>query len=373
MRIVLDSSIYLADITLKGAKFASLFDFARKTGAEIIVLSIVLEEVSADFQRSFTAKVSKAESAIRAVQDASLTGSKFWRIGTPNVEKEIASLRARLTASPPGTTVKLASNPEIDVSEVARRGTWRIAPANFKGEELRDVIIWLSVLQLAKDPGKTFFVTADSGFYADKEKKHPKDQILSDLKSVTSTLRIYSDIEELLIENALESSPLTSERALALINPESFVEQISAQLSQRLNLLETETSLVRYTPLNKMTSSEFREGRVFKVSPTSEFIEAFFNLTLLGTIAFAPKSVAGEARWKALFLGGAMPLAALSGLKLGKGGIRPREAEQPASSESPCEISTSVQFSVRVAENNVTVEVSSTAILDLKFLDQMIG
>ena len=78
----------------------------------------------------------------------------------------------------------------IDIKEVAARGITRMPPANAKGEELRDVMVWLGSLSYCRTSKRAVaFVSDDMGFWTEGGRKRLSPNWLLNLSAVTSKFR----------------------------------------------------------------------------------------------------------------------------------------------------------------------------------------
>jgi len=142
-----------------------------------VLFKLVQEEVLASYSREFEERVrAKWEKTQRYI----VAPEKF---PLPNVAEQIEALNRILLH--PSDRVDLRfeeSYAGISVAEIVNRGIHRLPPANKSGEELRDVVLWLAVLEYAKrEKREVAFITNDSGFWRE-EADEPLVQIAKDVK-----------------------------------------------------------------------------------------------------------------------------------------------------------------------------------------------
>src|ERR1700730_11393884 len=205
MDIILDSNVYLSDIRLRSNRFGNFFDYGRRTRSSIILPALVRDEVLQKHREKLTTQLSRVE---KELKDLCRYTKEDVAFHAPYLKGETDDLRALLRRPSNGVRTKfLASIDGVDLKEVMRRGIKRVPPASESGEELRDVVLWLIVLDHAKSISRaTAFVTADRGFW---ESDKPKDQISQDIASQKVDIRLYRDLPDFTKDNALVSETVT--------------------------------------------------------------------------------------------------------------------------------------------------------------------
>lgn len=149
MDVILDSNVYISDFRLAKPWFSSLFDYLRRTSSEIVLLEPVREEVLATFERKWT----EQWNAIRAAADALSRMGSHAPVGMTRASAlagQSLALNSRLLRPSKDIKCRFYSDYlDFGIEDVVKRGARRIKPASKDGEELRDVVIWLMVLQYA--------------------------------------------------------------------------------------------------------------------------------------------------------------------------------------------------------------------------------
>jgi hypothetical protein len=166
--------------------------------------------------------------------------------------------------------------PEItgaSVQEAFMRGIHRTRPANDAGEELRDVILWLWVLDYTNDVDGVAFMSDDGGFWAG-DGVHP--DIDNDLCTKNGKLHIYRTIPDFLKAHAPAPIDMTAE----WLQRHFEIQRIEPELIER-SLKELQRALPRdiFQGLS-IERHELKAGKVYQVSPDSEFAELQLNLVL---------------------------------------------------------------------------------------------
>jgi hypothetical protein len=149
MYIFLDSNILVADPWFRSQRMRMLFDYSEKTLSRIILVAPVHMEVRAHFKRRTTALIAAIQSSFNAADRnrvkelPDFNGSKAlsatiaeWEQNFLNVVRDKEILHAVLDDSV--------------LPEALKRAVERIPPCTQSGKEMRDTIIWLSILSVCK-------------------------------------------------------------------------------------------------------------------------------------------------------------------------------------------------------------------------------
>ena len=170
MNVILDSNVYVSDYRMENISFKNLFDYLKRTGDTLVLLRIVREEVVAHFARDLKKRGKEVAEAWRGYRALHFP-DKFPEFTKPDIANQKKLLRDRLMKPSDAIVVTYhADTTRISIDDVFIRGIHRIPPANGNGEELRDVIVWLSTLDYAKTSNSSVaFITDDSGFWVNDD------------------------------------------------------------------------------------------------------------------------------------------------------------------------------------------------------------
>jgi hypothetical protein len=149
-------------------------DYLRKKQSTLIIPQIVFDEVIARYPDLLSAQWRKAGKEVHAFRRLML-GPRIAEVPEVDTTRAVRALKKKLLKPFKHVkSIKLKNFGDIDPKDVARRGVERIAPASSKGEELRDVMVWLMVLgHIQNSNVDTAFITADQHF-AHEGKLHPQ-------------------------------------------------------------------------------------------------------------------------------------------------------------------------------------------------------
>lgn len=288
MNIFLDTNVWLEDKHLTSTGFSSLCAYLKRTGSSIILPNLVLEEVLGVYDRTLLQKCEKTFSAGTDVlkylirQESSKLRFKL------NVDRggETEAFRKRLLEPAPGIKTVQCDESSVDIREVYRRGIRRIRPASKDGEELRDVILWLTFLQYARDHKVgVALVTRDSGFW-DGDSLHA--ELRGDIASSGVEVSVYKDIESFNKANALRSSPFPAEEVQKLFDARELDEKAIERVAQRLDGAETEKSVVHFRS-GSVLKAKLGEGTLYDVAEGVQFAEVAYRAEIVSHIVLKDK------------------------------------------------------------------------------------
>lgn len=171
MDIILDTNVFREDFWLQSHKSALLLDYLRKTGGRIIMPQIVWEEVGALFKRELLENLHKFASARRDVEKV-LNDSIPETINI-NPDAEVKRYREFLMARLNFTEESVVPYLAEYLQAVVMRAINRVKPCSEKGEEIRDAILWLTVMDIARGDGdyRAVFISRNTKQFADENKE----------------------------------------------------------------------------------------------------------------------------------------------------------------------------------------------------------
>ncbi len=288
MNIFLDTNVWLEDKHLTSTGFSSLCAYLKRTGSSIMLPNLVLEEVLGVYNRILLEKCEKTFTAGMDVLKYLIRQDSPKRRFNLEVDRsgETEAFRKRLHEPANGIKTVQCDESRVDIREVYRRGINRRRPASKSGEELRDVILWLTVLQYAKDnKASVALVTRDSDFW-DGDNLHA--ELRGDIASYGVEVFVYKDIERFNKANALRSSLLSAEEVHKLFDVRELDGRAVEQVAKLLNGIETDKSVVHFRS-GDVVRANFGEGKLYDVAEGVQFAEVAYQAEITSQIVFRNK------------------------------------------------------------------------------------
>lgn len=213
MDIILDANAYIQVLYNHGRtffqtnQFAELLTYLRRTGSRLVIPEVTYNEVVARYRDRLTEVASAARSAWTKLQRVGM--QKRIDFLEPDVKSELSALYELLHRPGHGVESLIYTDYSgVDVKEVTRRGIERVRPANDAGEELRDVILWMIVLQYAKQSKSSVaFVSGDKTFQHTDGSLHPS--LRKDVDGAGVGVLFYPLVGDFVKANALASEPFS--------------------------------------------------------------------------------------------------------------------------------------------------------------------
>jgi hypothetical protein len=265
MDVILDTNIYTAHLLRHGRNifssnnFVELFTYLRLKKSKLVLPGPVFHEIIKEYSDLISGSIKKAQDSWTTLQRDTM--SRLTDCSPPKRDTELEAFRERLLNPGLGfEVVVLEDYRNIALEEVVRRGVHRIRPANDKGEELRDVVIWLVALDHAKARNSSVaFITDDGHFRGPDGNLHP--DLPQDLATHKVELQYYDSIPEFVRGNALERSDVTSDEIARMVAK----DVITGLVTERFELAYEDIMV---------SDTQFRGAEKYKVGDDSFYVEA---------------------------------------------------------------------------------------------------
>jgi hypothetical protein len=271
MNVIIDANILVGNIKTQGmrafsaAAFASLLQHLRHVQGTLVIPGPVRDEIVRQHQLLIHGSIHDAQRMWDALKRNASSDLEPLKLPDADVEEDI--FLGRLLSPGRGVAVKILEDYDsVSVREIVRRGVERIRPASDGGEQLRDVVIWLMILEYAKKSKiPTHFICNDDKAFRDKDKNvHP--DIQEDIGDLN--LKIYKGIDEFYDTNKLESTDLTGNEMLALVRQEALLDLFKLRFEQ----MDYDDVIVRDVQL--------WDGKKYKVNDDSYYVEGSCSASL---------------------------------------------------------------------------------------------
>ncbi|MGA3292796.1 MAG: PIN domain-containing protein [Candidatus Acidiferrales bacterium] len=266
MDVLLDSNIYLEDLKMRGNRFEELFTYLRRTRSSLLLPHLVREEVTAKYSERLKEASGKAQSTHNDLWKLAMSeGPQFT---APKLNQEVESLLNKLRSPAKGVrVVDVDDYRAVDMKEVVHRGAYRKRPASEKGEELRDVILWLLALTLARESKSGIVFISKDKTFADGERPSLHPDLISDVGSLTVPLEFYTGIREFVVAKALDHQSIDANHFYSIVPLDKVKELAMATMLQST----TRVGTIRAADFKEF---EFERAIRYKVGDQAYFIEA---------------------------------------------------------------------------------------------------
>jgi hypothetical protein len=159
----------------------------------------------------------------------------------------------------------------IDLAEFVRRGVHRIRPASAKGEELRDVILWLSVLEYARKRQSDVAFISDDRLFADPV-GGLFEELRNDIDNSKLKIQFFRTVQNFIKANAPTPKQIDENAALRIAPEKDVQSMVERYMGAQRWTYEVKEVVHRDT--------EFKRGAEYETGPSSKFVELEFVVTM---------------------------------------------------------------------------------------------
>jgi predicted nucleic acid-binding protein len=168
LRIVLDSNVLVRDFLLKSTGIKTLIGFYQNLGYELFVPQIVIDEVCNKYMELLKEDYDSFHSKLDGINQKFLIDKIDFKSIKSKIDKAISEYRAYLTTELRHANVTILPIPEISHEKILERELMRKKPFRKGGYGYRDYLIWLTVVELAKQVGfDVAFISENSKDFSD--------------------------------------------------------------------------------------------------------------------------------------------------------------------------------------------------------------
>ncbi|MGI8486128.1 MAG: PIN domain-containing protein [Thermomicrobiales bacterium] len=222
MRVILDTNVIQADPLMRSGRFDVLLEFVKKTESTIVLPQLVCDELEANYARDLQSRVNKwisARNQINGLLPTPLEANLELNVaGATRSYLEYVRAKLRLTDA------SILQYRNEHLTDVLKRAIARRRPCSDKGEEIRDAVLWLHVLDVAAESNdRVVFVSQNtSQFTLDKWALHP--DLAEEASSRALRVEFYPSLEEFGRQHATPIEFITKEWIAQQINADAIVE-----------------------------------------------------------------------------------------------------------------------------------------------------
>ena len=194
MIIVLDTNVFRADFLMRSATFDILLDYVARTDSRIIVPQIVFDELMANYERELILRISHLEKARKSL--GQMISGEYESSNPVSIIAEKSKYRAYFLQRLSIDDSYIYPLKDSYLQDVVNRAINRRRPCNDKGEEMRDALLWLSVLDIASEPlfQEVSFVSANTRQFSGENKEVLHQDLLTDIQNRDVTVNYYDSL-----------------------------------------------------------------------------------------------------------------------------------------------------------------------------------
>lgn len=213
MHIVVDTNVLIANPPLTSEKFRILVEYARRTESPIFVSDIALLELEGAMRRQLESHVARLNSITRSIESLTGTAPKVTELPDPEAAARLYVESVRKQCGLTDARI-LKSKPE-HMNALVQRAVGRVRPFNEHGQEFRDALMWLQILDIGasdKKPDSIAFISSNTRDFGLNDSLHPT--LRTEAEERNLNLQYFPSLDEFLKAHA---------ERIAFITPD-FVE-----------------------------------------------------------------------------------------------------------------------------------------------------
>ncbi len=231
--VVVDTNILKQNYPLSSKSFIAFCDYLECNHEKVKIPKIVLLEIQALFSRDIKEKQKKLKNAISDLNFLiKITRPECDMRINENYHSEELSIEyvdfiSKALNIQPNDIVNW--KPDY-LDEVVDRATKRVRPMSDNGQEFRDCILWLTILDIAYDTEEKslIFISNNSKQFGYDGKLFDDLRIEAENREVT--IKYYCSIDDFLKSHSIENSDVTKEWIIQHISNKSLKEEIIHKL-----------------------------------------------------------------------------------------------------------------------------------------------
>ncbi len=238
MKIVLDTTVFGHGFTSRSVDVRLLKNFLDRTGAELCVPAVVLEEAVNLVRKSVLEANHKLDATLRLTGD-----DKAYR--KFDVESGLTAYRESLDVLLKFLNARTLPYPSVLHEALVLRALAPNKPFVSGGRGYRDALIWFSVLELGQRCDQEIgFISGNSEDWCRSKKDlRLHDDFLDDLKNAkldTSRVRFFPSLDEFIQQVAVTAMPISVQSAEIATQPPDYLQLLIDGQELIETLLENE-------------------------------------------------------------------------------------------------------------------------------------
>lgn len=228
MKIVIDTNIIRQDLLFKSSDYNIILDYLLKTDSNVLLPQIVFEEISSVYKRHLEDRLQDLTKANRILNTSIVDKSKHNEIKEIDIKNEVKEyLNYVLKKFSLKKKDIYKYKPEY-LSEIVKRATKRIKPCSESGQQFRDTLLWLTLIDIAKDcdNNQLVFISNNTKDFGDNSKTKLHPRLLDDTSKAGVNIYFFPTIQDFIKEHASKIDYITSEWLESIFDLNKIGDQV---------------------------------------------------------------------------------------------------------------------------------------------------
>jgi len=218
---------------MKGIEFRILFDYVKKTDSAFLMPKIVYEELIELYKREVSERIHAHRRSVEKLQAILVDG--WSEVSEWQLDRMIADYSDYILRRLEIDSAEITEFSEKGMRDAISRAVERRRPCTDKGEEIRDAILWNSILEyadeLALEP--IAFISSNILQFADSDKTSLHPDLMKEVAAINKFgLRYYRSLGDFAAAHASKIEFITKEWIEGQLTPRQVLEADLENLKQ---------------------------------------------------------------------------------------------------------------------------------------------
>ncbi len=269
MDIVIDTNILRRDLKLNDKNYDILLDYLEKTSSKVLLPKIVLEETIGLYERLFEERIEEYEKSLVKLNGTLINERIEPKIIAKDTEKN--AYKEHLISKLKISAESIISYKNEYLEDLVSRAIQRKKPLDGKGQQFRDGILWLTLLDIAKSvPEKRIiFISDNPTDFGDKEVNKLASELKNEAEKNGVEINYFRTLSDFAKEHASKLSFVSSD----WIKNNIDLSQVEGIFNQ---IIEQEEDYVRESHEYNLESNEHSTGYINDSSYINSNIVEFY-------------------------------------------------------------------------------------------------
>lgn len=211
MNVIIDTNVIVRDLKLKDKKFEILKDYLKKTNSRLLIPSIVLEETLGFYERMLKERTQDYYRIHKKMSNI-LMSSNMENLSQIDFAKETKLyenfLRLKLEIQE-NSIIKYKNE---YLPELVKRAIKRKKPLDIKGQQFRDGLLWLTILDVAKslENRSLIFISDNVSDFGNKKTNSLNNELEVEIENLNIKIIYFRTIDDFTREYAQKINAIST-------------------------------------------------------------------------------------------------------------------------------------------------------------------
>lgn len=228
MNIVIDTNIIRSDFLFKSSDYKIILDYLTKTDSKLILPLIVYEEIEGLYKRTLSERIEEYNKSTRILNSGMIDPKQFLDLSTVNYDDEANKYLDYLKKKFHLQDKDIVKYRSEYLQEIIKRAINRIKPCSASGQEFRDTLLWLSLIEIAKNNStkQLVFISNNVKDFADSTGDNLHPTLIEDLSKNKVNIIYFKSIKDFIKNQAVKIDFITEEWLERNLDLEKISEQV---------------------------------------------------------------------------------------------------------------------------------------------------